>query len=106
MAKHTDKEKYSLGADASNSLYGTFRSSCIEIEEVEEAEENQVEETDSRYTLVGVVSWGIGCARNNLPGIYAEVSSKISTMSLVLLGVYLNFKHSRIHSLDRRDGQQ
>ena len=65
-----------------------------------------VEETDSRYTLVGVVSWGIGCARNNLPGIYAEVSSKISTMSLVSLGVYLNCKYSRIHSLDRRDGQQ
>ena len=30
----------------------------------------------SQNTLVGVVSWGIGCARDGLPGIYAEVSSK------------------------------
>ncbi len=30
----------------------------------------------SQDTLVGVVSWGIGCARDGLPGLYAEVSSK------------------------------
>ena len=36
-----------------------------------------VEDSDtSQNTLVGVVSWGIGCARDGLPGIYAEVSSK------------------------------
>ena len=37
----------------------------------------------SQDTLVGVVSWGIGCARDGLPGLYAEVSCKSKGFNLV-----------------------
>lgn len=39
---------------------------------------------DNRYYLVGVVSWGIGCAKPMVPGVYTEVSYFVPWISNVI----------------------
>lgn len=45
-----------------------------------------VKDFNNRYVLIGIVSWGIGCARPSNPGVYTQVSRYIPWINNVVTG--------------------
>lgn len=48
---------------------------------------------NDRWMLVGVVSWGVGCGRPGLPGVYSNVDQMLNWAYTVMLVIINTFQH-------------
>ena len=49
-----------------------------------------MDKTTKTYTLVGVVSFGIGCGRDHFPGVYGRVTSSLKWIKNVISDSHCN----------------